>query len=187
MGRQASTWCGQGKGLGAFTPLMARVWNGHIGNLPMAPSEELASMAQHVGYRVKAMACALGCSRRWLQVRCQQEFALTPHAWLAGFRTKEIQKQVKTGTPAKVLCRLAGFADTASFCHSLKRATGCTLRELRRLGLEACAQKDNKNRSPPIAAVRETTIWKKSGRCLHETLTEFSQRPARRPNDKFGS
>jgi AraC-like DNA-binding protein len=150
---------------------MARVLKCSPHGLPMPQSKELASLAKHVGYRVKDMACALGCTRRWLQVRCQQEFGLTPHAWLTGFRAEEIQKQAQTGMPAKVLCGLAGFADTTSFCHSLKRATGCTLRELRRLGLEACAQKDNKNRSPPIAAVRETTILKKSGRCLHETLT----------------
>ena len=117
--------------------------------LPMAQSKALATLARHSGYRVKNMAYELGRSCRWLEIHCHRQFALTPHAWLVRLRAEEIQKQARTGTPAKVLCHLVGFANTASFCHSLKKCMGCTLRELRKPGQNACSQKDNKSGSLP--------------------------------------
>jgi AraC-like DNA-binding protein len=113
----------------------------------MPQSQELATLARRAGYRVKSMARELGCSCRWLEIQCYRRFALTPHAWLVRLRTEEIQEQARTGALAKVLCQRVGFADPASFCHGLKRCTGCTLRELRELGPNRCSRKDNKNGS----------------------------------------
>jgi AraC-like DNA-binding protein len=76
----------------------------------------------------------LGRSCRWLEIQCHRRFALTPHAWLVRLQAEEIQKQARAGAPAKVLSQLVGFANAASFCHSPKRCTGCTLRELRKPG-----------------------------------------------------
>ena len=63
---------------------------------------------------------------------------------------EEIQKQARTGAPAKRLSQLVGFADAASFCHSLKRCRGCTLRELRKLDPHESSRNDNKYPLPQI-------------------------------------
>jgi AraC-like DNA-binding protein len=131
--------------------------------LPVLQNEHLATLARRSGYRVKGMACQLRCSCRWLELLCHKQFALTPHAWLIRLRAAEIKEQAHRGVPAKVLCQLVGFADTASFCHSLKRSTGCTLRELRELGCNACSQKDNKAGSLPISGTRESILVSCSG------------------------
>jgi AraC-like DNA-binding protein len=150
---------------------MAKVLKCFPQGLSMPQSSELLTLARHSGYRVKAMARELGCSSRWLEIQCHRRFALTPHAWLVWFRAEEIQKQARTGASAKVLCQQVGFADTASFCHGLKRATGCTLRELRGLGPNGCSRKDNKEGSLPVIRTRQSILAEKSGRCQHETLT----------------
>jgi AraC-like DNA-binding protein len=112
---------------------MARVLKCSPHGLPMPQSKELATLARHSGYRVKTMAGELGCSCRWLEILCHRRFALTPHGWLVRLRAEEIQEQARSGALAKALCQRVGFADVASFCHGLKRCTGCTLRELRNL------------------------------------------------------
>jgi AraC-like DNA-binding protein len=112
------------------------------------------------------MAGQLGRSCRWLERFCYKRFALTPHAWLARLRDEEIQQLARTGMPAKAICRLVGFADAASFCHSLKRTAGCTLRELRELTRKECSHKDNKGGSPPIIRTRQTVMVPRSG--LHQ-------------------
>jgi AraC-like DNA-binding protein len=134
---------------------MARVSKCSPHGLPMPQSKELAILARDSGYRVKSMARELACSCRWLEIHCHRRFGLTPHAWLVRLRAEEIQKQVRTGALAKVLCQWVGFTDAASFCHGLKLSTGCTLRELRKLGQNECSQKDNKNSSPPTIGTRE--------------------------------
>jgi AraC-like DNA-binding protein len=143
----------------------------------MPQSKELATLAQDSGYRVKTMARELACSCRWLEIQCHRRFGFTPHAWLVRLRAEEIQKQACTGAPAKVLCQRVGFADTASFCHGLKRSTGYTLRELRKLGPNGCSRKDNKNSSPPTIGTRESIGLEKDGRCQHETLTDVQPTP----------
>jgi AraC-like DNA-binding protein len=144
---------------------MARALKCASHGLPMPQSRELATLARHSGYRVKAMARELGCSCRWLEISCHRHFALTPHAWLVRLRAEEIEKQARAGTPAKVICQQVGFADAASFCHGLKRCAGCTLRELRELGPNGRSRKDNKNSSPPTVATREGIGVEKVGRC----------------------
>jgi AraC-like DNA-binding protein len=141
-------------------------------------SQELATLAQYSGYRVKSMACELGRTRRWLEIHFQQRFGLTPHAWLVRLRVEEMQKQARTEAPAKVLCQGVGLADGASFCHALKRCTGYTLRELRTLGQKKCSHNDIKNNSPPTLGTGEGIGVEKSGCCQHVTLTKFSRRPA---------
>lgn len=125
----------------------------------LAPgARDLQDLARLSGYRVKGLACKLGRSSRWLELFCQRRFALSPHAWLARLRENEIQALALAGKPAKLICQQVGFADTASFCHSLKRPAGCTLRQLRRQnGDGARSRKDNKRGSPPDRA-RETDI-----------------------------
>lgn len=151
---------------------MARVLKCASHGLRLPQSKELAALARHSGYRVKCMARELGRSCRWLEVHCHRRFALTPHAWLVRLRAEEIQEQALIGVPAKVLCRVVGFADAASFCHGLKRSKGCTLRELRKLGPKECSRNDNKDSSLQIVRTRQSIPAKKSGRCQHETLTE---------------
>ena len=116
--------------------------------------EDLITQARRSRYRVKEMACQLGCSCRWLELLCHKEFALTPHAWLARLRHQEIQQLARTAMPAKTICQWVGFADAASFCHSLKRSAGCTLRELRARTLKGRSQKDNKGGSPQVSRAR---------------------------------
>ncbi len=89
--------------------------------VPRPQVRDLATVARHSGYRVKGMACEFGCSCRWLELFCHRRFALTPHAWLARLRDEEIQSLARAGVPAKGSLKLVGFADAASFCHSLKR------------------------------------------------------------------
>jgi len=108
------------------------------------------------------MACQLGCSCRWLELFCHNEFALTPHAWLARLRDEEIQQLARTGLSAKVICRLVGFADAASFCHSLKRSAGCTLRELRELSQNERSQKDNNAGSPRFREMRQSSVLRRT-------------------------
>ena len=55
---------------------------------PKCPLQDLVLVARHSGYRVKGMACELGCSCRWLELFCHRQFALTPHAWLARLCTR---------------------------------------------------------------------------------------------------
>jgi AraC-like DNA-binding protein len=114
-------------------------------------------MARHSGYRVKGMACELGCSCRWLELSCHRQFALTPHAWLARLREEQIRQLTRAGVPAKLISHLVGFADSASFCHSLKRSAGCTLRQLRGPNKNACSQKDNSISSPQSVRARQTS------------------------------
>lgn len=154
---------------------MARVLKCSPHGLPTPQSQELATLARHSGYRVKTMAHELGHSCRWLEIHYHRWFALTPHAWLVRLRAEEIQKQACTGAPAKVLCQRVGFADAASFCHGLKRCTGCTLRVLRKLGQNECSQKDNKGGSLPIIRTRQSILTEKSGRItIRKPKTESS-------------
>ena len=140
--------------------------------LPMSQSQELATLARLSGYRVKTLAYELGCSCRWLEIQCRRRFALTPHAWLVRLRTEEIQKQARTGAPAKVLCQLVGFADAASFCHGLKRCMGCTLRELREVGRNGCsAKRQQRWLASNHRNKREYIVTEKRGRCQHELPT----------------
>ena len=150
---------------------MAKVLKSASHCLPMPQTKELETLARHAGYRVKTLALELECSRRYLEIRCHRRFALTPHAMLVRLRTQQIQEQVRTGAPAKVICQQVGFADAASFCHGLKRCLGCTLRELRKLGQNDRSQKDNKDSSPLTITRRESVGVRKDGRCQHETLT----------------
>jgi AraC-like DNA-binding protein len=108
---------------------------------PGLEAERMAMLAMGCRYRVKTLACELGRSCRWMEMECNRRFKLTPHAWLVGLRTEEIRKQARAGTPAKGLCEVTGYADAASFCHGLKRCTGCTLRELRKLAPGQSSQK----------------------------------------------
>ena len=137
---------------------MARVLEYSPHGRTMSQSKELATLAQHSGYRVKGMACELGCSCRWLELSCHKQFALTPHAWLARLRDEEIHKLARAGVPAKVICQLVGFADAASFCHSLRRSAGCTLRQLRGPNKNACSQKDNNTGSPRLIDARQNML-----------------------------
>jgi hypothetical protein len=43
-------------------------------SLPRSQSQELVTLARHSGYRVKIMANELGCSCRWLEIKCRQQF-----------------------------------------------------------------------------------------------------------------
>ena len=131
--------------------------------MPRPELEDLATQARGCGYRVKGMAGQLGCSCRWLELFCHKRFALTPHTWLARLRDAEIKRLAGTGMPAKAICQLVGFADAASLCHGLRRAAGCTLRELREVNQRGRSQKDNKGGSPPITGRRQTRMVRRSG------------------------
>jgi len=155
---------------------MARILECSPHGRPLSESKELATLAQHCGYRVKSIACALGRSCRWLEIHCHRWFALTPHAWLVRLRAEEIQRQARRGAPAKVLCQLVGFANAASFCHSLKRCMGCTLRELRKLGQNACSQKDNNIGSPQFIGSRQSILV----RGMYSTNGKWNRNHARR-------
>ncbi len=125
---------------------------------PMRQILDLATVARHSGYRVKGMASELGCSCRWLEFFCQKQFALTPHAWLARLRDEEIRQLARAGVPAKLISHLVGFADAASFCHSLKRSAGRTLRQLRELSQNGCSHKDNNAGSPRFIGPRQSIL-----------------------------
>jgi AraC-like DNA-binding protein len=137
---------------------MARVLEYSPHGRPMSQSKELAILAQHSGYRVKGMACELGCSCRWLELFCHRRLALTPHAWLARLREEEIRQLARAGVPAKLISHLVGFADSASFCHSLKRPAACTLRQLRGPSQGRCSQKDNNSGSPRLVDTRQSIL-----------------------------
>ncbi len=134
-------------------------------SVSMPQVRDLATAARCSGYRVKGMACQLGCSCRWLELFCHRRFALTPHAWLARLRDEAVQQLARTGMPAKAICRLVGYADAASFCHGLKRSAGCTLRELRGLSRNERSQKDNKRGSPPVIRRSQSILAPRSGPC----------------------
>ena len=120
--------------------------------------EDLTVQARRSGYRVKEMAGQLGCSCRWLELICRKEFALTPHALLARLRHQEIQQLARTDMPAKAICQMVGLADPVSFCHSLKRSAGCTLRELRERTRNDRSRKDNNSGSPKLSRAGQGTL-----------------------------
>ena len=120
--------------------------------------QDLVAQARRTGYRVKGMACGLGCSCRWLELFCHRRFALTPHQWLARLRDEEIRQLARAGVPAKLISHLVGFADTASFCHSLKRSAGCTLRQLRVRSRKQRSHKDNSPGSRWISEARQSIL-----------------------------
>jgi transcriptional regulator GlxA family with amidase domain len=128
---------------------MAKGFKGSPSGERMPQVQDLVMQARESGYRVKGLACQIGCSCRWLECFYHKRFALTPHAWLAHLREEEIQRLAAMGVPAKAICQMVGFADAASFCHSLKRSAGCTLRELRERSPKERSQKDNKEGSSP--------------------------------------
>jgi AraC-like DNA-binding protein len=89
------------------------------------------------------LAQSLGHSTRWLEFLFRRRFHLTPKAWLVHLRNKEILRLARSRQPAKMVSQIIGFADSASFCHSLRRNCGHSFRELQRIDRNRASQKDN--------------------------------------------
>ncbi len=135
---------------------MAEAFKDSLRGVPVSQIEKLTALAKLSGYRVGIVAAHLGHSSRWLEHSCRKQFGLTPRRLLARLRDNDIQDLARKGLQAKVICQLVGFADAASFCHSLKRSAGCTLRELRELSRRSCSQKDNNDGSHQTTGTSQT-------------------------------
>ena len=115
-------------------------------------------MAQECGYRVKGLAFALGCSCRWVELQFREQLGMTPHRWLVQLRADEIGRRIGTGAEGKELCQQLGFADAASLCHSVKRSTGCTLKQLR-AHAEALVREKTIDAGSPTAEEKAECSW----------------------------
>ncbi|MEL6322198.1 MAG: helix-turn-helix domain-containing protein, partial [Cyanobacteria bacterium J06626_14] len=85
-------------------------------------------------FTMTGAATAVGVSERTLQRRCQEVLGRTPIAFVQDLRIEQaIYRLQVTDASVEEIARAVGYRDGVTLRALLRRKTGCSVRELRRI------------------------------------------------------
>jgi len=88
-------------------------------------TEELRIVLRKNGFSVKALAVHVGLDVRTLERRFNQQFGITPKAWMMRERMNFAPPLLAEGLSNKEIAASLSYAYESNFCRDFKRCYGC--------------------------------------------------------------